>query len=140
MTRATDLAKIHIGKKQMGWDETLYRDTMQQITGKRSSAVLDFGDRFKMLEYFKTNGVKFTSKNSVSQASKANKPRIKKIYALWFLLYNADQVRSKTPQAIDTWSSKITGKKRLVWADGHNLNQCIESLKSWCNRCKLKVE
>jgi phage gp16-like protein len=45
----SSLAKIHIGKKQLGLAEDDYRDLLERTTGKRSSASMSEGQRQSVL-------------------------------------------------------------------------------------------
>lgn len=47
--RTRDLAAIHAAKRDLALDEDLYRDLLQQWTGKRSSADLNARERAKVL-------------------------------------------------------------------------------------------
>lgn len=49
--RNTDLAKIHLLKKQCGLDDETYRDMLAQQTGQRSAGVLTIAERYKVIAY-----------------------------------------------------------------------------------------
>lgn len=68
--RKSDLAKIHIGWKQLGMSEDEYRDLLQSLFGKRSAADLDAAGRKLLLERFKTLGFKPKGQ----RAAQAHKP------------------------------------------------------------------
>ncbi len=53
------LAKIHIGKTAMGWDEDTYRQILQSRYGAASAAALSDADLADMCEYLRSQGVKF---------------------------------------------------------------------------------
>lgn len=58
--RQGDLAKIHIGAKQLvGDDDEAYRDMLEAVTGKRSAAKLDEDGRREVLKHLVACGVKF---------------------------------------------------------------------------------
>ena len=60
--RRTDLAKIHIGAKQLcGDDREAYEDMLEAIVGERSSKGLDEARRRKVLRHLRTCGAKFRS-------------------------------------------------------------------------------
>lgn len=56
--RKRDLAKIHIAKKELGLDDEIYRDILEQIAGVRSSALLDEEGRISVIKRFKELGFK----------------------------------------------------------------------------------
>ena len=58
--RQSELAKIHIGAKQLlGDDREAYRDMVEEVTGKRSAGELDAAGRRRLLEHLKGCGAKF---------------------------------------------------------------------------------
>ena len=58
--RKSDLAKIHIGAKQLvGDDEEARRDMLEAVTGKRSAAQLDERERGLVLKHLVACGAKF---------------------------------------------------------------------------------
>lgn len=68
--RKADLAKIHIGWKQLGMSEDEYRDLVFGMFGKRSAADLDAAGRKRLLERFRTLGFK----GKGQRAAQAHKP------------------------------------------------------------------
>ena len=61
--RRSELARIHIGAKQLvGDDDDAYRDMLEAVTGKRSAAELDEDGRREVLEHLAACGVKFERK------------------------------------------------------------------------------
>ncbi|MDE0109930.1 MAG: DUF1018 domain-containing protein [Bryobacterales bacterium] len=58
--RRSDLAKIHLGAKQLvGDDEEARRDMFEAVTGKRSAAKLDEDERREVLKHLVACGAKF---------------------------------------------------------------------------------
>lgn len=54
--RRKDLAMIHLAKKDLGLDDDMYRDILQQCCGVESSAELDAPNRRKLLAFFRGRG------------------------------------------------------------------------------------
>lgn len=54
--RRKDLAMIHLAKKELGLDDDMYRDILQQCCGVASSAELDQPNRRKLLAFFRGRG------------------------------------------------------------------------------------
>ena len=50
------LSKIHIGKKQLGLDDDVYRDVLAQATGKRSCKDMDDGELAAVLNLLQQKG------------------------------------------------------------------------------------
>lgn len=56
--RRRDLAKIHIAKKQLGMDETTYREMLNAVAGVGSAADLDERGRAKVIKHLQNIGFK----------------------------------------------------------------------------------
>jgi hypothetical protein len=59
-SRNTDLAKIHLGAKQLGLDDGTYRQMIKTLCGADSAADLDAAGRRKVLAHMASNGAIFT--------------------------------------------------------------------------------
>jgi len=138
MSRNTELAQIHIAKKQLGLDEETYRLMLHNITGKNSTKEMTINERYKVLAHLHKVGFKPKTKKSYSKITNWRKPRIAKIVALWCVLFDAKIVKDKSYAAMENWCSTLTGKDSLNWSTANDLNKCIEGLKSWCNREGIK--
>lgn len=66
-TRKSDLARIHMAKKDLGLDDDTYRDILFTVARVRSSAELDFTGRKRLIEHFRKCG---WTGNSGNQAAK----------------------------------------------------------------------
>ena len=87
MNRRSELAKIHIGKKELRLDEDAYRDFLFSLTGIRSSADLDERDRRKVIKEMRRLGVEFHRKGRVGKKRRRTvpdekRPLLSKITAL----------------------------------------------------------
>lgn len=63
------LAAIHMGKKQLGLDDDIYRDMLEQVTGKRSAKDMTMDDLLKVIQHLDQLG--FSKRNF------GNKPKVK---------------------------------------------------------------
>lgn len=54
--RKTLIAKIHVGKKQLGLDEATYRDVLTRVTGKDSLKAMDLKELKKVVADMKKHG------------------------------------------------------------------------------------
>ena len=79
--RRAELAKIHIGRKQLGLDEETYREMLKAVAGVRSSAELDAAGRKKLLAYLRKQGAEFNRRGRTRPAAE-KRPLLGKIYAL----------------------------------------------------------
>ena len=69
--RNRELAKIHLGKKFLAWDDETYREVMYRVTGQRSAGDLDRAGRHKLLDYMKGQG--FAAKPETKAGTARNK-------------------------------------------------------------------
>lgn len=65
--RNVDLAKIHLGKKQLDMEEDTYRDLLWTIARVKSSADLDEYGRKKVIDHMRKCGVTFTRPKRIGQ-------------------------------------------------------------------------
>lgn len=63
-TRRKDLAKIHIAKKQLGMDDTTYREMLWSVARVKSAADLDEQGRSAAIEHLKACGFRPTHKSA----------------------------------------------------------------------------
>jgi phage gp16-like protein len=64
--RRSDLAKIHIAKKQLGLDDATYRAMLQMVAGVESAGDLDGEGRRKVLSHLSKAGFKSRAGNAAS--------------------------------------------------------------------------
>lgn len=139
---------LPIAKRQLGWDDEFYRETIlkqygakQDAKGKYSASTMSLGQLMQAYEHCKKCGFKPTSKKgSAGNVKDWRADRIKKITALWFALFDAGVVRDKTEAGMVAWCKAVTKKERLQWYTSGELNKCIEGLKSWADRMKVEIK
>ena len=137
--RRSLLAKIHIGKKQLGFDDVLYREILEARYGKDSAAALSDRQLVDLAEHFKSLGFKakparFRPSGRSSgkaggkrqQGSKAGNPKTRqktyqaantaeagKMRALWLSLYHLGVVRDPSEKALTSYARRVTGGREL---------------------------
>lgn len=117
-SRTSELAKIHIAKKQLGLDDDTYRDMLWTVARVRSSSELDHAGRKTVLDHLKARGFNSQTKPSVSNIKK---PLIGKISALL-----ADM---KLPWTYaDAVAKQMYKRDRLQWCDAAQLRGVIAAL------------
>lgn len=67
--RTALLAKIHIGKKELGLDDDVYRDVLWRLTGKRSAKELNVRQLQRVLMYLQDKGFVVTPKKAYRKPS-----------------------------------------------------------------------
>jgi len=134
--RLSDLAKIHIAKKDLGMDDDDYRAMLQNIAGVGSSADLSIHGRSKVLHHLESN-LGWKPKPQARKARQkitATTPVDRKIRALWLDLANAGAVRDRSEKALASYVKRQTGIDRLDWLSSKQAERVIEALKQWVAR------
>ena len=135
--RGPELAKIHIGKKDLGLDDDTYRDILREAGRVESSADLDYRGRMAVLERFKELGWRPKHKGQApGKPSRplADDPQSKKIRALWLDLHAAGKVRDSSERALASYCKRMTGRDALQWLSTGEASRVIEALKQWLER------
>lgn len=121
--RRAELAKIHIGKKQLGLDGETYRDLLERVTGARSSAVLDAQQRGHVIEEMRRLGCKFQGRSERRiRASSDRRPLLGKIYKL------LEDRPAKYAVAILKQMYGPGAPDRLEWATPPQLHKVVAAL------------
>lgn len=130
---------LAVGKRELGWDDDTYRLFLAHhgatiMAGKYSALTMSVGQLVAAVEAMKAKG--FTIKK---RSAPWRQPRIDKITAIWIALFDAGIVHDRSERAMVKWCAGITKKARLEWASGMDLNNCIEGLKAWAMRERVKL-
>lgn len=132
--RTTQLAQIHLGKKQLGLDEETYRAMLFTVTGKRSAGELDIAGRQRVIAHMISRGAKlgFTGK-----AGRNLSPQEKKLHALWWRAHKSGAVQDASERALRRWVARqANGVEDASWLNPHQLSGLIEALKSMIARAE----
>ena len=119
-TRNRELAKIHLGKKQLKLDDESYRDLLWVIARVRSAADLDEHGRKVVIAHLKKCGARFTRKRRIRPAGdKAD--LLAKIQA--FL------AEAKRPDSYaDGMAKRICNVEKVEWCTPEQLGKIIAAL------------
>jgi hypothetical protein len=139
--RKADLAAIHIGKKELGWDDDFYRSIMKARCGVTSSAQLDFAGRKTLLGHMQACGWQ----GGTSPAAVPGKPAARPLrapltppqrlmWSLWQQLADAKRVDDRKMKALMAFAERQTGVAHLDWLAPGQETLVIESLKEFLNR------
>ena len=143
--RTSELAKIHLAKKQLGWTEDEYRAAVGSASkGKTTSAgELDYRGRFALLELMKKCGFKVTHarkaplKNPNDMTIGDDREQVKKIRSLWLELHDFGAVRDSSERALAHYVKRIAGKESPRFLDMDEASNVIETLKKWQTRTRI---
>jgi phage gp16-like protein len=116
--RTSELAKIHIAKKQLALDDDTYRDMLWTVARVRSSADLDDAGRRKVLEHMKSRGFKSPTKPDVTNIKK---PLMSKIAAQLTDM-------NLTWAYADGVAKQMHKRDRLQWCSAQELRGVVAAL------------
>lgn len=131
--RRADLAKIHIAKKDLSWDDDTYRDILWTVCQVRSAGELTAAGRARFLAHIaKCRG------QSQARASKPVRKALtapqKKMWSLWQQLGDRGLVKQRDMAALLVFVKRTTQVDRLEWLNGAQESLVIEALKQWLDR------
>lgn len=161
------LAKIHIAKKELGFDDDAYRDILQTRYKKDSAAKLTRFEAEDLIKHFQGQGfkVKRTTPRPPPQQQEGEqnsppvfkegvgggsfgagcsptyeKPMARKVVALWINLAMAGVVHNSSNAALQSYVKRMTNIDNLSWCDDQQLWMLIESLKKWAKRKGVELD
>lgn len=129
--RQRDLAKIHIGRKQLGMDDQTYRELLRSVAGVESAADLDAQGRGKVLAHLAKSGFKTSSKPG---RGFAGKPDFKKLEGTGKLAM-IRKIEAYLAEAKRPWSyahgmaKRMFKVERVQWCGPGQLHRIISALE-----------
>lgn len=136
----SSLAKIHVGKKQLGLADEDYRDLLERATGKRSSADMNERERGAVIEAMKKLGFKPELAAGKREAKRrAPKAYVGKIYSLWGELQRLGVLADPSTKGLSAFVHRQTGLDRAEWLGPEEANKVTEGLKAWLARARAAV-
>jgi len=119
--KKSELAKIHIAKKQLGLDDDTYRAMLQQVASVNSAGELAAEQRGKVLEHLKNAGFKGSKTHKGRPHNTDKVKQLKKIEALL-----ADSGRPWSYAA--AMAKHMYKKEALAFCDATELGGIIAAL------------
>ncbi|URX63294.1 regulatory protein GemA [Luteibacter anthropi] len=144
--RNDQLGKIHIAAKQLGMDDSTYRDMLWSIGRVRSAKDLDLAGREAVLKHLAACGWKNPRPSTSARSPYSKGSRAALIRHLWTRLAQAGQVQDGTDAALRAFvrnQSAPHHPAKTGW-DHPNLlptwvaGKVIEHLKQWCERAGVE--
>ncbi|MEL6487554.1 MAG: regulatory protein GemA [Pseudomonadota bacterium] len=126
--RRVMLAKVHIGKKDLGLDDDDYRQILQDETGHSSAGDCDVAQLDRVVRRFEARGWKPLPK-ARGGARPASHPMAKKARALWISLHQLGVVRERDEKALEAFAKRQLKCEKLAWAKQSHGGKLIEALK-----------
>jgi phage gp16-like protein len=139
------LAKIHIAKKQLDWDEDEYRAALKDVAGVDSAGKLTVKGFKLFMDYLYRCGFKDGAPQgkrlSPRTSDKPHKTRQSKAVALWIELAKAVKVKDRSHDALGNFVRRFLGDKVTVLpgadpldaASPEQLGKVITALEKWLN-------
>lgn len=136
------LAKVHLAKKDLRLDDETYRDVLERITGRRSSAECSVGELETLVAHFRAQGFvpkvvgggKSGTASVPARRRAADHPVAKKARAMWISLHQLGVVENPSEQALEAFAKRQLGVERMQWMDQSLGYKLVEALKDWAKR------
>lgn len=146
------LSAIHVLKGKLQLDDDAYRDLLQQLTGKRSSAAMSLAERQQVRAHLQhlaeRSGVVENATAKAARGGDATRPassgfaaayaaahpRERKVWALWGALHRAGLVNDGSAPALHAWVQRTVQVSAPRFCTTAQLDTCIEALKDWLKR------
>lgn len=127
-----NLIKIKIAQKQLGMDDSTYREFLARTVGQTSAAHLTVSEQHTVLAELERLGFKpkATKKGARTYTTAASR----KLVMQWRELYRLGHVANQTDTALCAWVKAQTGKLSPDWLEPAEAGRLIEALKAWANR------
>jgi phage gp16-like protein len=136
------LAKVHLAKKDLRLDDDTYRDILERITGRRSSAECSVGELETLVAHFRAQGFvpkvvgggKSGTAPVLDRRRAADHPVAKKARAMWISLHQLGVVENPSEQALEAFAKRQLGVERMQWMDQGLGFKLVEALKAMAER------
>lgn len=129
------MAKVHIGKKELGLDDATYRDVLERVTGKRSCKKMLIGELEAVIKDMEASGFKpkaapkHGKKPNVTKKRQAIMNKIEAMLADMGLHWNYAH----------GMADSMFGIKRLQWLNDSQLYKLTQALSVYQNRQARKT-
>ena len=146
--RTAELAQIHIAKKQLALSDDDYRAAILAASkgATDSAGALTPQQRVTVLAHFKRAGfkVRHARKDSDGKRKTPSRPiadrsdQLRMMRALWLRLHESGGIDSADEQGLVSFAKKQTGIEALEWLSVEQNQKCIEIMKRWLERVRIK--
>lgn len=131
---------IHVGKRELGLDDEIYRALLMGSVQKDSTSAMSVPELERVLERMKRSGFKVRVKSARTPAQSrpgrplAQHPEARKVRALWLFLHQLGAVKNPSEEALAAYVKRIAKVDALQWTNGNQTEALIETLKKWAMR------
>ena len=131
--RVALLAKVHIGKKDLGLDDDTYRALLERVTRCSSAKALSEHELERVVAELRRLG--WTGETTKRGRAPSAKPHIRKVWAVWRALAAAGGLRSEEPRAaLRAFCERMVGVTDPEWLDPEQARLVTEAIKHWTER------
>ena len=123
MPNRSDLAKIHIAKKELGLDDSTYRGVLWDRYGKETAADLTDRQAADLIDLFRQKGWRPISFRQAGL-----------IHVLWRRLEDAGALKHPGERSLGGFVEHATGRDDLRKLTVYEASRVIEMLKKWIER------
>lgn len=123
MPNRSDLAKIHIAKKELGLDDATYRGVLWDRYHRESAADLSDSQAADLIDLFRQKGWRPASSGQHGL-----------IHVLWHRLEAAGRIEHPGEPALLAFLQHVSGKEDPRRLTVHEASRVIEMLKQWNER------
>jgi phage gp16-like protein len=126
--RKRELAMIHVAKKQLALPDDEYRGLLLAVTGKSSSADLDWQGRKNLLEHFKKAGFKVAAKSAGRARPAVGVARTPLMGKIEALLADSALPWSYADGIVKRLFANTSGVERIEFCDPAHLMKVVAAL------------
>lgn len=149
-TRQRCLARIHIGKAQLGLDNDSYRLLLASLTGKTSCREMSLSELLQVKQHFIDQSRKLRQGQHQKRLSPNSRDRmchkktgVDKLRALWITMARVGIIHDGSENALEAWVKTMSarynhgqGIEKIAWLHREPFvcSRLIECLKQWQKR------
>lgn len=132
----SQLAAIHIAKKQLGLDEETYRDVLNRVTGKTSSKHMSSAERERVIQEFRRLGFEPAARGASKQFRTLLEGKYApKLQALWISGWHLGVIRDNSDAALMKFVKRQTGLDHTRFLHyPEDARKAVEALKKMLER------
>lgn len=134
-----NVARASLRMQEDDYRTLLARHGAQERDGKISATTMELPGLEAALEELRKKGFQPRLKGG-AKVTPMREARVAKLRAMWIALAEAGVVRDRSDAALTKFCARITKNARMEWLTTHQLNDCVNALRTWASREGVLVE
>lgn len=130
--RASLIRQIHVGRRQLGWDDATYRAALVGHGGADSCRDMTAQNLRRVLDFMRGMGFRLRPAAIRQDTKMATGPVPSKCRAMWIVLHDIGSVKDASERALVAFARRQTGIDRMEWT--RDERPVVEALKAWLLR------